>query len=116
MTHKGMMVTVLRNSMGNFTNGGVTSQATSFLLVGEGVPEVFEESPRVPTLVLVRRWAGTPNEYLHAEPLVQPEGGIGPMAGGNFVYSTDSRFRDLCPYPISVHDRFETVAQYASYD
>ena len=114
MARKGMMVTVLRNSMGDCTNKGVTSQATSFLLVGEGVPEIFEESPRVPTLVLVRRWVGTPNEYLHAEPLVQPTGGVGPMAGGNFVYSTDGRFPSK--YPISVHDRFETIAQYASYD
>jgi hypothetical protein len=111
-----MLVTVLRNAQGDFTNKGVTSRATTLLLVGEGVPEIFEESPRVPTLVLVRRWAGTPNEYLHAEPLEQPAGGVGPMAGGNFVYSTDGRFRDLCPYPISVHDRFETVEQYASYD
>lgn len=29
------------------------------------------------------------------------------MAGGNFVYTSDGRFRAVCQYPISVHDRVE---------
>lgn len=65
----------------------------------------------VPVLKIVRRMFGT-EEYVHAEPVSQPTGMIGPMAGGNFVYTCDSRYREqICSYPISVHDRFETAEQ-----
>lgn len=30
------------------------------------------------------------------------------MFGGNFVWSTDSRFREYYPAPVPVHDRFES--------
>jgi hypothetical protein len=29
------------------------------------------------------------------------------MMGGNFIYTCDSRFREICQYPIPVHDRIE---------
>ena len=32
------------------------------------------------------------------------------MFGGNFVYTSDSRFPS--DYPIPIHDRFETQEQY----
>ena len=38
--------------------------------------------------------------------VVQSETRRGGM-GGNFIWSTDSRFRDMHPYPVPVHDRFE---------
>jgi len=31
----------------------------------------------------------------------------GGMFGGNFIWSSDSRWRKLYPHPIPVHDRFE---------
>jgi hypothetical protein len=51
-------------------------------------------------------------EYLHAEPVdgerdARREGKtVGPMFGGNFVYTSDSRFPNK--YPIPVHDRWES--------
>ena len=47
--------------------------------------------------------------YVHAEPVDKPEGKVGPMFGGNFIYTSDSRFPN--DYPIPVHDRFETPEQ-----
>ena len=46
-------------------------------------------------------------EYIHADVLTRPEKWH--MAGGNFVYSCDSRYREVTGihYPISVHDRVE---------
>lgn len=35
---------------------------------------------------------------------------LGPMFGGQFIYSSDSRFPS--DQPIHIHDRFETQAQY----
>lgn len=114
---KGMLVHALRSAIGDSTNGGATSKFTSFVLCGEGIPEVFEASPRYPALALVRRWVGTPQEYAHAEPVDRPTGMVGPMMGGNFVHTSDSRLRRIFPYPIPVHDRFETQAQYdANFD
>ena len=71
-------------------------------------------------LVIIRRnlFGG---EYLHVEPRINgktlcPDGWIGGMMGGNFVYSSDSRFRQISPYPLPVHDRFETQKFYNSMD
>lgn len=125
---RGMHVSILRDArLSDCTGGGVTSAqhgATSALLVGDGVPEIFEAQPGDVVLMVVRRrlnggplGSGAPYTYVHAEPIEHPEGMVGPMAGGNFVYSCDSRFRSaVCAYPIAVHDRFETPAAMASWD
>jgi hypothetical protein len=96
------------------TNGGISSKEDSLLLadtVGEA-KEHAEKYPHVAHRVLFvceRKVLGF--SYVHAEPFNIGQFrrvGSGPMAGGNFVYSTDSRFRDtVCQYPISVHDRME---------
>lgn len=119
---KGLTVNVFRWSLGDCTNGGVTERVNSFILVDESIKEVpFEVQEGGLYLALVKRNIGG-REYLHAEPRVN--GGVlcshgtlasklaGPMAGGNFIYSCDSRFPS--PYPISVHDRFETWKEYES--
>jgi hypothetical protein len=48
-------------------------------------------------------------EHLHAEP-IDPPTGVGWMAGGNFIWTSDSRFPS--DYPIAVHDRQESQDQY----
>jgi len=56
-------------------------------------------------LVIVRRVIGG-KPYVHAVPADCCD--RHPMFGGSFVYSQDSRFRrEVCEYPIAVHDRFE---------
>jgi len=104
---KGLLVHVLR-ARGDCTAGGVTSKHDSFVLTGEGVPELFAPTKDAPELRLVRRDLN--GEYLHAEPVERPVKMAGPMAGGNFVYSSDGRFPNR--YPISVHDRFEPFDRY----
>jgi hypothetical protein len=105
---KGMLMNVYRSvSYGDCTNGGVTSKADTVLLVGEGVPHVFEESDRHPKLVLKYHcggWIAQPN---------LPAPGVGWMMGGNFIHTSDSRMSELgIRYPIPVHDRTESQAQY----
>jgi hypothetical protein len=101
---KGLLVFVLRGTS-DCTNGGITSICDKFILCGEGIPEIFEPSPETPALRLVKRNIG--GDYYHAEPVVQPKGLCGPMAGGNYITTSDSRMP--VRYPISVHDRFETA-------
>jgi len=47
-------------------------------------------------------------EYWALKPLMQPIGLVGPMAGGNLAYSSDSRCRRV----YHIHDRFESQAAY----
>jgi hypothetical protein len=92
------------------TNGGISSRCDRVTLVGLGPEcEIFPATPERPAVRLVRRTIRG-SVYLHAEPVDQPEGLVGPMAGGNFIYSSDSRFPS--DYPISLHDRFETQEHY----
>jgi hypothetical protein len=97
---KGLIVHVYRPNF-DCTNGGVTSHNTEVLLVGEGIPEIFE-AHGFPVLKLVKRQLfGDEPPYLHAQPVE----GNGYMFGGNFIYSSDGRFPGR--YPIPVHDRQE---------
>lgn len=116
---KGMLVNVYRDASigGDCTNDGITSKIDRAILVGDGIPEVFATRDGLPALRLVKRTFGK-NPYFHAEPVDDPRAAdgkhVGPMAGGNFVYSCDSRFRSICKYPIPVHDRYEDHELYKS--
>lgn len=50
-------------------------------------------------------------EYWCLKPLFQETGVVGPMAGGNLAYSSDSR----CKRVYHIHDRFETQETYNSF-
>lgn len=102
---KGLGVNVLRGQHDS-TNNGVTARFNRFILVDSDVAGVFEPDKKTPALKLVRRTIyGKP--YLHAEPLDPvPAGHVGYMFGGNFIYTSDSRFPNR--YPIPVHDRMDT--------
>ena len=105
---KGVLVNVYRGGSDS-TNRGISSKFGLFILVGEGVPKVHEVTKKTPALKLVRRMIAG-EEYLHVEPIHPvPKGNVGYMMGGNFVYSPDSRFRDINDYPIPVHDRSDSV-------
>lgn len=106
---KGLMVRVLRSEHDS-TNNGATSRFNRFILVDSEVAGVFEPDKKMPALKLVRRTiSGKP--YLHAEPLDPvPAGHVGYMFGGNFIFTSDSRFPSR--YPIPVHDRMDTEEQF----
>lgn len=107
---KTLPVSVYRPSLvGDCTNGGVTARNdVAYLICDEGWRETDGESEQV--LRLVRTTVGG-HDYIHAEQVSHcPEGCVGPMFGGNFIYTCDSRFPS--PYPIPVHDRYETQELY----
>jgi len=120
---RGLSVSILRSDLGDSTNRGVTSPARSqgkvVVVFDEAIKdgnyklEECKDNPRFLCLKVVRRWTGTPNEYLHLEPMFNlPEGVAGPMMGGNYVHTSDSRFRGIANHPLPVHDRFEAWEQY----
>ena len=96
---------------GDSSNGGISSWATHVTLINVEGP--FEPTEDRPAVCLVRRTFGK-KEYLHVEPVDISTGQkqIGPMFGGAFIYSSDSRFGKISQYPIALHDRFETPEEY----
>lgn len=113
---KGLSVDVLKTvGYPDCSGGGVTSKFSHFVLLTDNPrAQVFKVTEDSPALRLVKRTIGG-EPYVHAEPDgPAPKGCVGPMAGGAFVYSCDSRFREITgvSYPISVHDRYETVEDY----
>ena len=109
---------------GDCTNDGVSSRHNTMTLFWECKREeaiaYCEENGMDTDACLwlnVRYFWG--EDHSAAEPLVKPHGMCGPMMGGNFVYSCDSRLYkqngQKCGYPIPVHDRFETQDEYESF-
>jgi hypothetical protein len=101
---KGMHVSIYRSADGSDCPlKGMSSRVTQAILIGEGVPELFEPGPDCPALYLDEH-AG----YLRLLPMPPVEiedQGRWFMDGGNFAWSHDSRFP--CDYPIPIHDREE---------
>ena len=116
-TQRGLRCSILVNKEfpnNNFSNNGISQFVSQVTLVGPGVPAIHLVSDDAPAVVLVRRNI-LGETYTHAKPLHNaPDGAVGPMAGGAFIYTNDSRFREVVGtmYPVSLHDRYETVEQY----
>ena len=100
---RGLLVEVYRGRFES-TNNGISSRYHTLLLVGDGVPEIFEESDDHPTVKLMTRNVGG-RVYKYVQPLMDENDKTWFMFGGNFVYTSDSRFPNT--YPLSIHDRVE---------
>ena len=100
----GLLVSIYRNGLGDATNGGITSDVKSAVLIGKDIPEIFEPSNNTPglELELFNPFRDLSRAFIIAKPLGQRAG----MFGGNFIYTSDSRFP--FDYPIKVYDRYES--------
>jgi len=99
----GLLVFVYKNGNSDCTNGGVTANVDKAVLIGDGIPEIFKPCDDAPALY-------TKIHYMGDVIAVPYDGETDDwyMFGGNFVYSSDSRFRTLVSgQPIRVHDRRE---------
>lgn len=109
---KGIRVDIYKSAHGDSSHGGLSSRkACVTLLIPEG-GYVDTIDPDADYVVIIRRPIGdyaVPCNNL-GEPLsLQRTSEIGPMFGGTFIYSSDSRFREHCgSQPIALRDRFES--------
>ena len=111
---KGLSASVYRNSeFPDATNRGPSSRYNQVLVVDPEVPGPADFHPeRHFPVKLVRRNIGD-RVYIHAEPLYCEEWPDDHRKdrwhsfGGNFIFTSDSRLREVCPYPIPLHDRVE---------
>lgn len=95
---KGMIVDIYRHSLVDCSLNGISRYTNKVLLVGEGVPPLFEADAHLPVVEL-RSFKG----HMYAAPYACPNRSS--AMGGNFIWSSDSRFPARAP--IALHDRFE---------
>lgn len=110
---KGLICSILEDKdVANCSNGGISSKCRTVILVGEGIDEVFYVTPESPAVrIEKRRLIGSKEPYLTAYPIEKsPEGRTSYMAGGAFIWSSDSRFP--ADYPVPLHDRTDTWDDY----
>ena len=100
---------VYRNTLGDCTNNGISSDAKDLILplIKDIDTSNLENGclNGIPVVRVVKRVFGY-GSYIHVEPILEESHC---MAGGNFLYSCDARFRDAIghSYPVSIHDRVE---------
>lgn len=117
---RGVRLSVLRNALGDSTNGGITATATFVVLVDDRLTarEANDNvNDRTPGVRLIETAPG----YQVLVPIESQVPGsarsIGPMAGGSYAVGNyggrDAWKRLTGSYgALPVHDRFETQAQY----
>ena len=96
---------VYRDSLGDCTNGGISSTRKElYILSTEKGP--FEPKD-IRECVYIEWPEVMDQEYIECKPAYCRRRWY--MAGGNFLYSFDSRFREITKskYPIFIHDRYE---------
>ena len=95
---KGLTANVYRDEYRCSIN--LLNDAKTVTIIDQEVPGIFTPNEDAPAVKLVRRKIYG-RDYIHAEP-AQP----GHYAfGGSFIYTSDSRMRELNTYPIPLHDR-----------
>ncbi len=101
---KGLLVSIYKDAwIGNCSNGGVSTSYDKAVLTGPGIPEIFEPSDDAPEIQLYLANLGDGYKVVPAK----HGNGCGPMFGGCFVYTSDSRFPSN--QPIALHDRWESA-------
>jgi hypothetical protein len=112
----GLLIYVYKHSLGDSTNGGISSQCSTLCLVNaEGPFEPSEERPAVLMQQHVRGALRIIRAYKDRFGHWGPDSYNSHMAGGNFGYTSDSRFSGLARKllghdfygAVSIHDRIE---------
>lgn len=99
-----LSLNVYRFPLGDCTNGGISGDVTTIYMVHDEGP--FDANEIDDRLIFREEKRG--ENYYALVPIIQPKGKLGPMAGGNIAYSSDSR----CKHAYHIHDRFETQELY----
>ena len=96
---------VYRSTLGDCTNGGISSARRELYILAKEKGPFEPEDIRECVYIEWRNVCG--EQYIDCKPAYFKRHWY--MAGGNFLYSSDSRFREITKsqYPISIHDRYE---------
>lgn len=93
------------NRMGDCTNNGISAHASDLYILSEQKGPFEPEDIRQCVYIEWRNCCG--DQYIDCKPAYFPKRWY--MVGGNFLYTSDSRFREITKssYPIPIHDRCE---------
>jgi len=97
-------IDVYSSPYGDCTNGGISSKTKTLYIPCEDGPTKSTNVDR--SHIMLEEHRG--GEYWAIKPVDEPKGMVGPMAGGNLAYSSDSRVKRV----YHIHDRFETQEMY----
>lgn len=102
---------IYKSSLGDCSNDGISSRYDTVLLIHpKGEVEIDENNlPENLCKLVERNICG--EVYKHIEPYAKTNG-VGWMASGCIVDSSDSRFREISRYPLKLHDRTESKQKY----
>jgi hypothetical protein len=116
----GLRADIYRGTLGDCSNGGISGRVDRVTIVNAGGP--FEPADDAPAVELRQ---GAFRGIVIAVPVDEQSTErasreIGPMAGGCYVATSDSRFGELCRRitgtefygAVPLHDRFETQELY----
>lgn len=115
MKRKAMPIDIYKSRFGDCSNHGISERFSEILIEhSQGIKEFDDQNPPENLCKVVEREIFG-RYYRHVEPVARPTG-VGWMAGGCVVDDCDSRARDLLgDYPLRLHDRQETRAEYEMY-
>lgn len=116
----GLLASIYKDQGKSYSNGGISERYDQVLAVGDKIdgPTWLEHAEGRPVVQIIsgnlpNTWKAIP--VLGWEAAAEIRGKmVGPMFGGCFVYSSDSRFASVFGGPVPLHDRYETPAEYAS--
>ena len=100
-----LIAEVFRSSLGDCTNGGISSTRNTLYILADTKGPFKPEDLRECVCIEWREVCG--GQYIDCKPVYFSRRWY--MAGGNFLYTSDSRFKEITKskYPISIHDRYE---------
>ena len=115
----GLTVDIFKHKAWSYSNEGVSAYFDEAVIFGPGIDGPISEDEaikrHVPLLQLITGPGGDWTATVRLDPDGEfKRGSVGPMFGGTFVGSSDSRFRKATGQrgPIPLHDRYETTEEY----
>lgn len=102
---------IYRFPLGDCTNGGISSGTNKLTVFARHLTfaqvAYYCLENKIPPAGVLKLVYREHINYVHAEPLINRHRQY--MAGGNYIYSSDSRFKMLSGirYPVPIHDRAE---------
>lgn len=111
-TPKGLIVSVFESkSEGNCSANGISSKYKRLILLPNEthpkIPKIFD-AENLDEYIVIKTKNHVDRTYYYATKAFETDEDkkrAGPMFGGQFIYTSDSRFPH--DYPISIHDRYE---------
>lgn len=118
-----LRVDIYKSAYSDCTNGGVSGSRDTMLVVnvpgpatakGAGVALKLVDGPRGTKHLVPVVYDGKDGDGEDTWVEIDIDGFVGPMFGGNYAGTSDSRFGEAVGFygAVAIHDRFETVAQY----